>query len=96
MDIAVLSSFLPLRADLFGVRHGSGRTVRSSAGIRKGRMAVAAVSSFRARGVGSGGEIRGESHSFPECASDGALTLMDRPKLQAVGPTLNFYEEMMS
>jgi hypothetical protein len=96
VDFADLSSFLPLRADLFGVRHGSGRTVRRAARIRNGCMAVAALSSFLPRWIGSGGENCGDSHIFAKSANDGALTLMDMPPPQAVGPAFNFYEEMMS
>ena len=65
-------------------------------GLGNGCMAVAALSSFLPRWIGSGGENCGDSHIFAKSANDGALTLDGCRRRRRFGPAFNFYEEMMS
>ena len=52
MDISSFSAVLPIHADLFGIRRGSGRTPRRIARSNDGGMAAVALPSF------FGGRIR--------------------------------------
>ena len=65
VDFAGVSAVVPLRADLFGIRDGSGRAVWRGARRDDGGLAGVAVPSVGEGRAGSGGEgCVAEAHSF--------------------------------